>query len=302
MPAAHPGGVIFFLAVLVEGIMEGAVYALIALAFVLIYKSSRMVNFAVGEWLTAGALTAGAGHYALGLGAGGAVLLAMLAMAVLGIAFNTLVVRRLTTGRVISLIMVTLGLGMLMRGLFPLIFAGIPGGVPLPIAPEPLLISGVPVSPEKLAAAATALVAVAVLTWFYGRTRTGIALRAIADDVQTAMAAGIDVNRHFSLIWAVTGVVSVCAGVLWVLIAGGGFGVALVGLKVFPIVVIGGLDSIPGTIVAAMLIGIIESLGAAYLDPLLGGGFGAMAGYALLIVMLMVRPHGLLGGAPAQRV
>ena len=130
--------------------------------------------------------------------------------------------------------------------------------------------------PEKLAAAAAALAAIAVVTWLYGRTRFGIALRAIADDRQAAMAVGINIDRHFGLVWAIAGIVSVCAGVLWVLVAGGGFGLALVGLKVFPIVVIAGLDSVPGTIVAAMLIGTVESLGAAYLDPQLGGGFGAM--------------------------
>jgi len=97
-------------------------------------------------------------------------------------------------------------------------------------------------------------------------------------------------------------IVLMCAGVLWVLVAGGGFGIALVGLKVFPIVVIAGLDSIPGTIVAAVLIGSIESLGAAYLDPQLGGGFGAMTSYLLLLATLIIRPHGLFGRPPAQRL
>lgn len=302
MSTETPGAVTFFLSVLVEGVLAGAVYALIALAFVVVYKSSRMINFAVGEWLMAGALMAGAGHYALGLGPGGAILFAALGMAVMGLVFNALVVRRLTAGPVISLIMVTLGLGTLMRGVFPLMFHGIPGGVPLPIPTEPLVVGGIAVSPEKLVAAATAMAAIALVTWLYGRTRTGVALRAIADDPQAALATGIDVDRHFGLVWAVAGVVSVCAGVLWILVAGGGFGVALVGLKVFPIVVIGGLDSIPGTIVAAVLIGMIESLGAVYLDPQLGGGFGAMSGYLLLIAMLMARPYGLFGRAPAERV
>lgn len=292
----------FLLAVLVEGVLAGAIYGLIALAFVLVYKSSRMVNFAVGEWLMAGALTAGAGYYALALGPVGAILFAAVAMAALGLVFNRVVVRRLTAGPVISLIMVTLGVGMLMRGLFPLVFHGVPAGVTLPIPPEPLPIGGLLVSPEKLAAAATALAAIALVTWLYGHTRTGVALRAIADDPQAAQAVGIDVGRHFGLVWALTGILSVGAGVLWVLVAGGGFGVALVGLKVFPIIVIGGLDSIPGTIVAAMLIGVIENLGTGYLDPLLGGGFGAMAGYLLLIAMLVARPHGLFGRPPAERV
>jgi branched-chain amino acid transport system permease protein len=229
MTLAEPGELIFFLSVLIEGVLSGAVYALIALAFVLVYKSSRMVNFAIGEWLTAGALTAGAGYYAFGLGPLGAILFAVLGMAAFGLVFNAAVVRRLAAGPVISAIMATLGLGALMRGLFPIIFPGIPAGVRLPIPPEPLYLGGVIVPPEKLAAAATALAAAAVVTWLYGRTRTGIALRAIADDRQAALAMGINVDRHFGLVWAIAGIASVCAGVLWVLVAGSGFGIALVG-------------------------------------------------------------------------
>src|SRR5215204_5414426 len=300
--SSEPGELVFFLSVLTEGVLAGALYALIALAFVLVYKSSRMINFAVGEWLMAGALTAGAGYYAFELGPLGALLFAALAMVAFGLGFNAVIVRRLTAGPVISAIMATLGFGALMRGLFPLVFHGIPAGMPLPIPPEPLHFGGVILPPEKLAAAAAALAAIVVVTWLYGRTRTGIALRAIADDRQAALAVGIDVDRHFGLVWAIAGIVSVCAGVLWVLVAGGGFGIALVGLKVFPIVVIGGLDSIPGTIVAAVLIGMVESLGAGYLDPQLGGGFGVMASYLLLIGMLMARPHGLFGRPPAERV
>ena len=302
MAGSEPGELSFLLAILVEGVMAGAIYALIALAFVLVYKCSRMVNFAVGEWIMAGALAAGLGYSALGLGAAGAIVFAALAMAAFGLAFNAVVVRRLAAGPVISLIMVTLGLGALMRGVSALVFAGVPAGVPLPLPTEPLLIGGVPLVPEKLVAAAAALAAVAAVTWLYGHTRFGLALRAIADDRQAAAAMGINVDRHFGLVWAVTGIVSVAAGILWVLVAGGGFGVALVGLKVFPIVVIGGLDSIAGTIVAAMLIGMVESLGSGYLDPLFGGGFGTVASYLLLFAMLLARPNGLLGRPPAERV
>src|SRR3954451_12628274 len=229
MILAEPGELIFFLSVLVEGVLSGAVYALIAVAFVLVYKSSRMLNFAVGEWLMAGALTAGAGYYAFGFGPLGAILFAALGMAAFGLVFNASVVRQLAAGPVISAIMATLGLGVLMRGLFPILFHGIPAGVRVPIPPEPLYVWGVIVPPEKLAAAAAALAAIAVVTWLYGRTRIGIALRAIADDRQAALAMGINVDRHFGLVWAIAGIISVCAGVLWVLVAGGGFGIALVG-------------------------------------------------------------------------
>jgi branched-chain amino acid transport system permease protein len=136
------------------------------------------------------------------------------AMVVFGLAFNAVVLRRLTAGPVISVVMVTLGLGAVMRGLFPLMFHGIPAGVHLPNPPEPLHICRVIVSREKLAAAAVALTAIVVVTLLYSRTRTGIALRAIADDRQAALAVGINVDRHFGIVWAMAGIVSVCAGVL----------------------------------------------------------------------------------------
>jgi branched-chain amino acid transport system permease protein len=287
---------------LIDGALAGAIYALIALAFVLVYKSSRMINFAVGEWIMVGALLAGAGYYAIGLGLVGALLFAAAAMGAFGIAFNGIVVGRLTSHPVISLIMVTIGLGAMMRGTAALVFTGIPSGIPLPVSTEPLLMNGLPVSPEKLIAASTAAAGIAALSWLYHYSRTGIALRAIADDPSAASAAGINTHRLFARVWAITGITSAVAGILWTFVTGGGFGVALVGLKIFPIVVIGGLDSLPGTIVAAMLIGIVESLGAGYLDPQLGPGFGTISSYLLLLAMLLARPYGLFGRAPAVRV
>jgi branched-chain amino acid transport system permease protein len=147
--------------------------------------------------------------------------------------------------------------------------------------------------------AAACVAAVGVLLQ---RSRTGIALRAIADDQQSAMAVGIDLHRYFGITWALAGVISVAAGTLWASVAGGGFGMALVGLKVFPIVIIGGLDSIAGTIVGAMLVGVLESLAAGYLDPVVGGGFSTIASYLVLLAVLLVRPHGLFGRADARRV
>jgi len=261
-----------------------------------------MINFAVGEWIMLGALLAGAGYYVLGLGLAGAILLAAAGMAAFGAAFNGIVVGRLTGQPIISLIMVTIGLGAVMRGSGAFVFAGVPGGLPLPIAPEPLLLNGFPVSTEKLLAAVIAAAGVALLGAFYRYSRTGVALRAIADDANAAAGAGIDVHRQFAIVWAITGVTSAVAGILWIFVNGGGFGAALVGLKIFPIAIIGGLDSVPGTILAAMLIAIFESLGAGYLDPHLGPGFGTISSYLLLLAMLMARPYGLFGQEPARRV
>jgi branched-chain amino acid transport system permease protein len=154
----------------------------------------------------------------------------------------------------------------------------------------------------KLVAALIAAVSIALVAWFHQRSRTGVALRAMADDQQVAMAVGIDVHRHLLLVWCLAGAICVLAGTLWTVVNGGGFGMGLVGLKIFPIVIIGGLDSIPGTIIAAIFIGILESLATGYLDPHLGGGCGLLAAYLALIAMLFGRPFGLLGRERVDRV
>ncbi len=293
---------LFFTSLLVDGALAGAIYALVALAFVVVYKASRMINFALGEWLMLGAQLVAAGLYVTGLGLPGALGLACVGMGLVAIAFNHLVLRRLAGQPVISLIMVTLGLGALMRGTAALAFKGMPSAIPLPIASAPWVVHGISVATDKLVAAAIAVLCVVAITWFFEWSRTGVALRAIADDAQVAMAMGIDVHYHFLITWVMVGVIAVIAGTLWTSVSGGGFGVVLVGLKVFPIVILGGLDSIPGTIAGAMVVGVLESLAAGYLDPSVGGGFSSIASYLVLIAMLFVRPYGMFGRADVERV
>lgn len=293
---------LFFLTLAIDGALSGVLYALIALAFVLVYKASTMINFALGEWIMFGALLAGAGLQVLQLGVGGALVFAALAMAALGLVFGQVVVRRLVVRPAMAAIMATLGLGMVMRGAAPMIFSDAPGLIPATLLREPLTVGEVAIPADKLAAGGVAALGTGLIGWFYRSSRTGLALRAIADDAQAAMSAGIDVDRHLLLVWALTGVVATVAGILWVFVAGSGFGVALIGLKVFPIVIIGGLDSVAGTIVAAMAIGVLESLASGYLDGMLGSGFGAMMPYLVLLAMLLVRPRGLFGSPRIERV
>ena len=293
---------LFFVSLLVDGVLAGAIYALIALGFVVVYKASRMINFALGEWAMLGSRLAATGVHALGLGLVSAIGFACAGSVAVALLFNRLVLRRLVGGPLISVIMVTLGLGAFMRGAAPMVFAGIPYAVALPFRTEAIVVHGVLVSSEKRVAATIAASCVAGVSWFFRRSRAGVALRAIADDQQAALAVGIDVPRHFSLAWALMGALSVLAGTLWAFVSGGGFGVVLVGLKVFPIVIIGGLDSIPGTIVGAIAIGVLESLAAGYVDPLVGGGFSSVASYLVLIAALFARPHGLFGRPAVERV
>jgi branched-chain amino acid transport system permease protein len=292
----------FFAALVVDGALAGAVYALIALAFVVVYKASRMINFALGEWVMVGAGLVAAGVHGAGLPLMPALATASAGMIVLALAFNRVILRPLVGRPVIALIMVTLGFGALLRGTSGLALAGVPRRLSLPLPADPIAVGGVVVAVEKVVAAAVALAAIACLTWAFHRSRAGVALRAIADDQQVAMAMGIDLGRYFALTWGVVGVIAVLAGTLWTVVSGGGLGIVIVGLKVFPVVVIGGLDSIPGTLVAAVLIGVLESLAAGYADPLLGAGFSNVASYLGLIVMLFARPYGLFGRADVVRI
>jgi branched-chain amino acid transport system permease protein len=291
----------FFVPLVVDGALAGMVYALVALAFVLVYKASRMINFALGEWVMLGARLVAAGIHAFGLSLGGGVAVGIAGMVALAMAFNRGVVRPLVGRPLISLLMVTIGLGILLRGATTLIFAGVPSRIPLPALPAPTIL-GVSVAPEKLLAATVAMVCIGAVTWFFRATRTGLALRAMADDQQTALAVGIDVHRHLGVTWAMAGGLAAVAGTLWSVASGGGFSVVLLGLRVFPIVVVGGLDSIPGTIVSAVLMGVLESLTVGYLDPVLGTGFSTVVSYVVLLVVLLLRPYGLLGRPAVERI
>jgi branched-chain amino acid transport system permease protein len=292
----------FLIALLVDGALTGALYALVALAFVVVYKASRLINFALGEWIMLAARLVAAGLHALGLGLGIALGFALVGMTAVAIAFNGVVLRRLVGQPLISLIMVTIGLSIFLRGAAAVVFAGVPGRIALPVPRDALDLHGVLVAPEKVVAAAIAVVVIAAVAWFFHASRAGVALRAIADDQQLAMAMGIDLPRYLALTWIIAGGLAVVAGTLWTAAAAGGFGMVLVGLKIFPIVIIGGLDSIPGALVGALLVGVLESLAAGYLDPLVGGGFSTVASYLVLLAVLFVRPHGLFGRVAVERI
>ncbi|MGH7384443.1 MAG: branched-chain amino acid ABC transporter permease [Candidatus Rokuibacteriota bacterium] len=293
---------LFFAALLVDGLLAGAIYALVALAFVVVYKASGAINFALGELAMLGSRLVATGVHVLALGLGGAIVSACAGMVAMALGFNRLVLRHMTGRPLIALIMVTLGLGALLRGAAPLALTAAPAAISLPIPSDPFDVQGVLVAPERLVSATIAIVCIAVVSAFFRFSRTGLALRAIADDQQVAMAMGIDVHGHVALTWAMVGAISVFTGALWTATAGGGFGVVIIGLKVFPILVIGGLDSVPGIMVGAALVGVLESLAAGYLDPVLGAGFSGVAPYLVLLAVLFVRPYGLFGRPKIERV
>jgi len=292
----------FFLQLVLNGLMVGALYTLIAMGFVLIYKASEVINFAQGEQVMIGGYIALMMLSAVRLPLPLAILATMAVMALLGFAVERGILRPLTGYPVVSVIMATIGLAAILRGVAPMVWSAEVRGFPAILPSAPLRVLGVPLAPINLASAGLALVCMVVLGYFFQRTRYGIAIRAVSDDPRAAAAMGIDLRTILALAWAIAGMVSALGGVIWGRILGVDPYLAIVGLKVFPVVILGGLDSIMGAVVGGFIMGVLENLAAGYIDPLVGGGAKDVVPFVVLIVVLMVRPYGLFGREIIDRV
>ena len=292
----------FTLVLLTNGVMIGLMYALIALGFVLIYKATDAINFAQGEFVMfAGFLAAGAADIA-GAPFWVCALLAIAGMVVLGFGLERVVLRPLIGRPVIAVVMATIGLANVLRGSATMVFGAGNRSIEMPIGDEPIDLGPVMLSPVQLVGAGVSIVFLAVFTWFFLKSRVGIAMRAVADSQQVAMAMGIDVRRYFALAWAMAGIVSALGGVVWGAMLSVDNQLALVGLKVFPVVILGGLDSVLGAVVGGLIVGVTENLAAGYFDPIVGGGTKDFAPYVLMIAALMIRPEGIFGRRRIERV
>jgi branched-chain amino acid transport system permease protein len=292
----------FTFVLLINGVLIGLMYSLIALGFVLIYKATDAINFAQGEFVMfAGFITAAAGDLA-GLPFWAAALLAIIGMVALGFGLERIVLRPLIGRPIISVIMATIGLAAVLRGTAVLAFGAGTRAINMPIGDTPIVLGPVYLPPVQLVGAGVSLVFLAGFGWFFLKSRIGVAMRAVADNQQVAMAMGINVQRYFGLAWAMAGVVSALGGIVWGAMLGVDNQLALVGLKVFPVVILGGLDSILGAVVGGLVIGITENMAAGYLDPYVGGGTKDFVPYVLMIVVLMIRPEGMFGRRRIERV
>jgi branched-chain amino acid transport system permease protein len=292
----------FSLLLLSNGVLIGLMYSLIALGFVLVYKATDAVNFAQGEFVMIAGFVAVGALTVAGLPLWLSILAALVAMIAFGFALERVMLRRLIGRPVIAVVMATIGLAAILRGLGPFgIFQGT-RPLPLPLRDEPIILGPLFIPPIQLVGGAVSLLFLAGFGYFFLKSRKGIAMRAVADNQQVAMAMGIDVERYFGLAWAMTGIVSALGGVLWGSMLGVDVNLALVGFKVFPVVILGGLDSIPGAILGGLIVGIVENVAAGYVDPLVGGGTKDFAPYVLMILALMIRPYGMFGKRIIERV
>lgn len=291
-----------------EGLVSGVLYALTALGFVLIYKASGVFNFAQGIMVVFAALTL-VGFYEHGVPAPLAFLLALGVMGALAWGIERVVLRPLVNQPDIVLFMATFGLTYVLIGVGELVFGGEPKTMPaaalgLPSGALDIPFAGGMVSLQKvdIAAALIALLMVAVLGVFFQKTRVGRALRAVADSHKAALSVGISLNQIWVIVWFAAGIVALVAGVMWGARSNVSFALQIVSLKALPVLILGGFTSVPGVIVAGLLIGCLEKMGEFYWGPLVGGGIESWLAYVVVLLFLLVRPQGLFGDKLIERV
>jgi branched-chain amino acid transport system permease protein len=307
----------FFLETLFGGLMVGMLYSLVALGFVLIFKASGVFNFAQGAMVLFAALAMArfaewipqwTGLDNRWLANIGAFVLAGMLMFVLAWLIERLVLRKLVNQDGATLLMATLGITYLIDGVGQTLFGSNIYKIDIGMPKEPIFAfesvfpGGILINKEDLIAAAIAAALVLLLSLFFQKTSTGRALRAVADDHQAAQSIGIPLNRIWVIVWCVAGVVALVAGMIWGSKLGVQFSLATVAMRALPVVILGGLTSVPGAIIGGLIIGVGEKLSEVYLGPMVGGGIEIWFAYVLALLFLLVRPQGLFGEKIIDRV
>ena len=307
----------FFLETFIGGLMTGMLYALVALGFVLIFKASSVFNFAQGVMVLFAALAmarlsewipqwTGLDNKIIAnvLAFIGAALI-MFAVAWL---IERLVLRHLVNQAETTLLMATLGIAYFLEGVGQSLFGSDIYKIDIGMPKDPIFVldklfeGGVLLNPDDLISAGIAAALVVALALFFQKTTTGRALRAVADDHQAAQSVGIPLARIWVIVWCVAGVAALVAGMVWGSKLGVQFSLATLALRALPVVILGGLTSVPGAILGGLIIGVGEKLSEVYLGPFVGGGIEIWFAYVLALVFLLFRPQGLFGEKIIDRV
>mgnify|MGYP000238811529 FL=1 len=289
---------------LVNGLIVGMLYGVVAMCFVLIYKSTQVVNFAQGEFLVLGAWVCLALVTNMQLPFFLAFIFTLVFMAAFGIIVQTVILRPLIGEPIISVIMVTIGLSIFMQSLMNWIFGNDAKRFPDVFGTSDIVsIGGLNVEVAYLLSLVLSIIIMGVFFWFFRFTRHGLAMRATAFDQQIAQSLGISVKQTFAMAWAISAVVSGVAGIVIGIVNSVSNSLAFVGIKVFPAVILGGLDSIVGAVVGGIIIGVLENM-AEYVDGqwLKIGNLYTIAPFYVLIIILMIKPYGLFGTKDIERI
>lgn len=292
-----------FTQLLVNGLIVGSLYGVVAMCFVLIYKSTQIVNFAQGEFLMIGAWTCLSFITYFGMPFWIAFPFTLAFMTAFGVLLQAVVLRPMIGEPVISVIMVTIGLSIFFQALLGLLFGTQAAPFPQVFSTETISILGLQVQTAYIMSLIISVVVMTAFFIFFKKSRWGLAMRATAFDQQVAQSLGISVKSVFAMAWAISAVVSGVAGVVLGIVNAVSNSLAIVGIKVFPAVIVGGLDSIVGAVVGGLIIGVLENM-AEFVDGqfLHVGNLYAIAPFYILIIVLMVKPYGLFGTKDIERI
>lgn len=287
---------------LVNGVIVGTLYGVVAMCFVLIYKSTQIVNFAQGQFLLVGAWICWATMVQFGLPFWVGFPITLVFMFIFGVVLQVVVLRPMIGEPIISVIMMTIGLSIVLKALMGWAFGVQVKPFPTIFETSSIDIFGLSVQSAYLMSFVISILIMVVFFWFFKYSRMGLAMRATAFDQQVAQSLGISVRRVFALSWAISAMVSALAGVVIGIVNGVSSGLAFYGIKVFPAVIIGGLDSIGGGVVGGLIVGVLENLGAFADSYLHWGSLYDVVPFYVLIIVLMIKPYGLFGTKDIERI
>lgn len=288
--------------IIVSGLAAGGVYGLIALGFVLIYKATSILNLATGSFMTLGAFVCLSVMTQVNAPFYVALPVTLMFSAILGIVIERVILRPLIGEPIISVIMVTIGLASILRGLTHIVWSPEYRSFPQIFPPQPLDLKYAVVPSGLLWGFIFAVIGTVVFTFIFRYTRTGLAMRATASNQQAAQSMGVSVKSVFALSWSFAAMTAAIGGIIIGNISGISIHLGHIGLKVLSVIILGGLDSIVGAIVGGFIIGLLENFAGVYLDPILGGGTKEVVPFVILVVIIMIRPYGIFGKAIIERV
>jgi len=296
---------LYLLQLMINGAVVGGVYAVAALGFVLIYKASRVLNFAHGDFLALGAYICYALMVSFKIPLFAAFMLTLLAAFCIGLLTERVFLRPMIGESVISVIMLTIGLASMIKGVIFFFWGS--GNLAYPLSTSslqtPIILGDIILTPLYIGAAIMSAILLGIFGFFFKYSVQGIAMRAVADDQMASQSLGASVKRVFSISWGIAILVATIGGIIIAMLTGLSVqSLSFIGLKVFPVVILGGLDSILGAIIGGLIIGILETLALGYLDPLVGGGLSETFPFFILILILMIKPYGLFGTVEIERV
>jgi branched-chain amino acid transport system permease protein len=290
----------FFFEVLITGLLVGIMYSLVALGFALIYKASDVFNFAQGDMsLLAGLALVG---FLTVMPLWLALICTIAVMVILAYATVFIIFRPLVARPPLILFMAAIGLSFLIQGIGQSIWGTDAKGLNIGIPDDPIIIADIYISTFDLTFGVVAAILVAGLILFFQKTRTGRALRAVADDHEAALSVGIPLLKAWAVTWVIAGIVATVAGVAWGSRLGVQFSLSLIALKALPVLILGGIDSIPGAILAGLVVGAGENLAEVFIGPYVGGGIQTFFPYLLALIFLWFRPYGMFGKEIIERV